>query len=91
MQDDVARKSWDVRKALLSHTPMSSDAGKRLNGELKDIKSEFDRILRFVSGEKRKTRSDQPVESSYQVILEPGESMSDLLTGLDPKKVKRGK
>lgn len=86
IEDDVQEKQWDMKIAVLSHTPMSDKAARGMQRELEKTYKELKRIQRSVR--KPSIDLDAPVQSSFKVELEPGEMMDDIM-GADTKKKKR--
>lgn len=67
----------------MSHTPMTKEAARSLEKEIRDIERAFERFQRHLVGKKRVDRT----ESKYQVILDsPAESADELFKGLIRKK-----
>lgn len=83
IERDVSSKRWDVRRALLSHTPMSKESARHLESEIRDIEKAFTRALRPFS--RRKIDFSKPVVSNFRVEQEPGDNLGDLAAGLEVK------
>jgi len=86
VEDDVQERQWDMKIAIMSHTPMSEKAARGMQRELDKTYKELKRIQRSVR--KPSVDMDAPVESSFKVELEPGERMDDIM-GADTNKKKR--
>lgn len=81
IKDEIFKQRWDVKIAMLSHTPMTEEGAKALNHEVRELEKDFDRVLRALDG-KDKQAKDEPIVSKYTVTYEPGEANSDLFSGL---------
>lgn len=71
-EDEIADKRWQIKLSLLSHTPMTGDAAKATESELREIERTFSGILRAFDG---RPAVDEPLVSNYKVHLAPGESL----------------
>lgn len=75
-EKEINDRRWEIKKALLSHTPMTKEAATSLSRELREIDQEFKRITRNL----RKPpidRSAPIVSKVLKTTYERGEKMSD--------------
>lgn len=72
----IEKKSWDIRTALFSHTPMTEKAGRALSEQIRETQREFEKVLYAF---RPRPKKDDPIVSSFKVYLEPGESLSQIM------------
>jgi hypothetical protein len=85
IEKEIRDKKWDIETSILSHTPMSKEAGKHLESRVRYLEKEFEKALRPFLPKKRIDRS-KPIVSSYTVIADNENDLGDLGKGLEVKK-----
>lgn len=81
IERDISDKRWEIRRSLLSHTPMTKEAAKHLESEIRDIEKAFARTLRPFG--RKKIDFSKPVVSSFRVEAEAGDQLGALGAGLE--------
>lgn len=85
-------RQWNITEALLSHTPMTKEASKSVDKNVKDIQKSLDKAKGSLKRQKKKKVDlSTEIKSSYTVELEPGETLGPMLSGVGRGNVKRGK
>jgi hypothetical protein len=75
---EINSKRWEIKRSLLSHTPMTKEAANSMSRELREMDREFKKITRNL----RKPPIDRKAPIVSKVITttyEPGESEEDYM------------
>lgn len=73
---------WDMRTALLSHTPMSKEGARHIESQVRDIEKSFEKTLRHFTYKDIKKRLKEPLVSTVRIINE-GDDLGVLGKGLE--------
>ena len=76
VKEEVAERKWQMALAQLSHTPMTKEAGRGYDKNVREIDRHFDRLLKRIerSTIEWKREMKKPIVSSSTVVLEKGET-----------------
>jgi len=81
IESDVSDKRWEIKRALLSHAPMTKEAARHLESEIRDIEKAFAKTLRPFS--RRKIDFKKPIVSTVRVQSDGGDQLGVLGAGLE--------
>lgn len=76
---------------------MDKDSGRAYNKNVKELRDRLKRLSMNAEQltsyvDLRRKRMSEPIESSFTVQLDPGDSLDDkFMSGLDRSKIRRGK
>jgi len=75
VQREVGERKWQMTLAQLSHTPMTKEAGRHYEKNVKEIDRHFNKLLHKMERSTAEWRREmrKPIVSSSSVILEAGE------------------
>lgn len=81
IESDVSDKRWEIKRALMSHTPMTKEAARHLESEIRDIEKAFAKTLRPFS--RRKIDFTKPIVSTVRVEKDGDDQLGALGAGLE--------